>query len=103
MHALSNGPFSRRLALRAALVVMALATAAPAWGFGDGPLDAQEEAAFRQAVRALAPSLVRIQTVGGVDRVAGRLAATAATTGVVVSEDGWIVSSAFNFVSKPSS
>ena len=56
----------------------------------------------RRAVR-LAPSLVRIQTVGGVDRVGGRLAATAATTGVVVSDDGWIVSSAFNFVSKPTS
>ena len=48
-------------------------------------------------------SLVRIQTVGGVDRVGGMLAATAATTGVVVSEDGWIVSSAFNFISKPTS
>ncbi|HET6326816.1 MAG TPA: PDZ domain-containing protein, partial [Planctomycetaceae bacterium] len=103
MHAFSKGLFSKRLTLRVALVVTALATSAPAWGFGDGPLDAQEEAAFRQAVRALAPSLVRIQTVGGVDRVAGRLAATAATTGVVVSDDGWIVSSAFNFVSKPSS
>ncbi len=103
MHALSNRLFSKRLTLRVALVVTALATSAPARGFGDGPLDAQEEAAFRQAVRALAPSLVRIQTVGGLDRVGGRLAATAATTGVVVSDDGWIVSSAFNFISKPSS
>ncbi len=103
MRTFSNGLFPKRLALRVALVVSTLLTSAPAWGFGDGPLDAQEEAAFRQAVRALAPSLVRIQTVGGVDRVAGRLAATAATTGVVVSDDGWIVSSAFNFISKPSS
>jgi serine protease Do len=103
MHARSNGSISARFALRAALVVTALLSSVPAWGFADGPLDAQEEAAFRQAAHALAPSLVRIQTVGGVDRVAGRLAATAATTGVVVSDDGWIVSSAFNFSSKPSS
>jgi serine protease Do len=103
MHARSNAPFSAPFTLRAALVVTALLSSATAWGFADGPLDAQEEAAFRQAARALAPSLVRIQTVGGVDRVAGRLAATAATTGVVVSDDGWIVSSAFNFISKPSS
>src|SRR5580700_9901184 len=103
MHARSNGSISARFTLRAALVVTALLSSVPAWGFADGPLDAQEEAAFRQAARALAPSLVRIQTVGGVDRVAGMLAATAATTGVVVSEDGWIVSSAFNFISKPSS
>jgi serine protease Do len=103
MHAHSNGLFSARLTLRAALLVSVLLTSARVWGFSDGPLDGQEEAAFRQAARALAPSLVRIQTVGGVDRVAGRLAATAATTGVVVSEDGWIVSSAFNFISKPSS
>src|SRR5271156_2435918 len=103
MHAHLNRLFSARLTLRAALLVSALLLSARVWGFSDGPLDGQEEAAFRQAARALAPSLVRIQTVGGVDRVAGRLAATAATTGVVVSEDGWIVSSAFNFISKPSS
>ncbi len=30
------------------------------------------------------------------------LTGTAATTGVVVSEDGYLVSSAFNFISKPS-
>jgi serine protease Do len=83
--------------------VALLLTAARAWGFSDGSLDTDEEEAFRQAARAVSRSLVRIQTVGGLDRVGGRLAATAATTGVVVSDDGWIVSSAFNFVSKPSS
>jgi serine protease Do len=95
-------PFLQRSAVLGALATFLL-TSAPVWGSSDGPLDVQEEQAFRQATRALAPSLVRIQTIGGVDRVAGMLAATAATTGVVVSEDGWIVSSAFNFISKPSS
>src|SRR5580692_2345073 len=95
--------FFRRWTIPTTLVATLLMTSARVWGSSDGSLDSQEEEAFRQAARAVAPSLVRIQTVGGVDRVAGRLAATAATTGVVVSEDGWIVSSAFNFISKPSS
>jgi serine protease Do len=92
-----------RLTVAATLTMTLVVTSTRVWASPDGQLDAQEEEAFRQAARALAPSLVRIQTIGGVDRVAGMLAATAATTGVVVSEDGWIVSSAFNFISKPSS
>jgi len=92
-----------RLALTAAVVVLLLGSPVGAWPSSDGPLDAQEEAAFRKAAQSLGPSLVRIQTVGGVDRVGGMLAATAATTGVIVSDDGWIVSSAFNFISKPTS
>src|SRR5580700_3891455 len=93
----------RRLTVPATLVATLFVMSARVWGSSDGSLDTQEEVAFRQGARAVAPSLVRIQTIGGVDRVAGMLAATAATTGVVVSEDGWIVSSAFNFISKPSS
>jgi serine protease Do len=65
-------------------------------------VDAAEEQAFRRAALSVGKSVVRIQTVGGADRVGGMLAGTAATTGVVVSEDGYIVSSAFNFVAKPS-
>ncbi len=68
----------------------------------DRPIDAAEEQAFRRAAASVGKSVVRIQTVGGVDRVGGMLTGTAATTGVVVSEDGYLVSSAFNFISKPS-
>ena len=90
-----------RLALRAFVIVALLLTSRRA--FSDVPPEAQEEEAFRKAAGSVTPSLVRIQTIGGVDRVGGMLAATAATTGVVVSDDGWIVSSAFNFVAKPTS
>lgn len=62
-----------------------------------------EEQAFKQAVAFVEPSVVRIQTVGGLDRVGQILTNTGPTTGVVVSEDGFILSSAFNFVSKPAS
>jgi serine protease Do len=67
------------------------------------PLAEREEQAFQRAVAFVEPSVVRIQTVGGLDRVGGILANTGPTTGVVVSENGYILSSAFNFVSKPSS
>lgn len=66
-------------------------------------LEASEEQAIKQAVALVAPSLVRIETVGGLDRVGQVLTPTGPTTGVVVAADGYIVSSAFNFASRPAS
>ena len=63
--------------------------------------EAKEEQAFQQAAALVAPAVVRIETVGGLDRVSGQLAATGPTTGVIVAADGWIISSAFNFVTQP--
>ncbi|MFN0055738.1 MAG: PDZ domain-containing protein [Planctomycetales bacterium] len=71
---------------------------------GVGPdLEAREERAFKEAAAIVAPSLVRIETVGGLERVDQILTGTGPTTGVVVTEDGYIVSSAFNFVARPAS
>lgn len=67
----------------------------------DLKLSVLEEQAFKEAAARVSPSIVQIQTVGGLDRVGKVLTGTAPTTGVVVSEDGYIVSSAFNFASKP--
>lgn len=64
-------------------------------------LEEKEEKAFQQAAALVSPSVVRIETVGGLDRVSGQLVATGPTTGLIVAADGWILSSAFNFVSKP--
>lgn len=69
----------------------------------DEKLEAAEEQAFKQASALVAPSIVRIQTVGGLDRVGRVLLGTGPTTGVIVSADGYIISSAFNFASKPAS
>lgn len=63
----------------------------------------QEEQAFKNAVARVAPSVARIETIGGLERVGDNLVGTGPTTGLVVSEDGLIVSSAFNFVQKPTS
>lgn len=66
-------------------------------------LELAEERVFRLATSLIAPSIVRIETVGGLDEVDGILAVNGSTTGVIVGSDGWIVTSAFNFISKPTS
>ncbi len=70
-------------------------------------LEALEEQATRSAVSRVAPSVVQIQTVGGLERVGqgkgAMLAGTGPTTGVVLTDDGYIISSAFNFAQKPTS
>lgn len=69
----------------------------------DGPLEGLEEQAFKQAAALADPSIVRIETVGGLAQVDDVLLATGPTSGVVVSADGYIISSSFNFISKPTS
>ena len=66
-------------------------------------LDAQEQKALSDAVDRVAPSVVRIETVGGLERVDKVLFGAGPTTGLVVDSSGYIVSSAFNFVNKPAS
>ena len=59
----------------------------------DGKLEAEEEQAFKQAAALVDPSLVRIETVGGLEQVGEVLLGTGPTSGVVVSEDRYIISS----------
>jgi serine protease Do len=69
----------------------------------ENPLPVREEAALQSAVQRVAPSVVQIRTIGGLEVVEGTLLADGPTTGLVISPDGYIVSSAFNFAQKPSS
>jgi serine protease Do len=66
-------------------------------------LDLLEQQAFQKAVRRVAPSVVRIETIGGVERVGRVLFGSGPTTGLVISPDGYIVSAAFNFLNQPTS
>ena len=66
-------------------------------------LDALEQKALSDAVDRVAPSVVRIETVGGLERVDKVLFGAGPTTGLVVDSSGYILSSAFNFVNKPAS
>ena len=86
------------------LLLTALFSLSCLTGFAaDGKLEAQEEQAFKQAAALADPCLVRIETVGGLEQVGEVLLGTGPTSGVIVSEDGFIISSSFNFASKPAS
>ncbi len=83
-------------------IMLTLASTAPALAQSTS-LDLQEEAAFKQAATLAEPSIVQIQTVGGLDVVDQILVASGPTTGVIVSDDGYVITSSFNFLNKPSS
>jgi len=62
--------------------------------------------AFRAATEKIRPSLVTIEAYGGVASVQGKIGGISSqgegnTTGIVVSADGYIVTSTFNFIQKP--
>jgi len=65
------------------------------------------EDSFAEAIRAsvgkVAPRLVRIDTIGGYDRVGEELANEGATTGLLMDAEGHILTSSFNFLHEPSS
>jgi len=69
----------------------------------DDELDARRHAAFVAAVERVAPSVVRIETVGGREQVEGMLVGPGPTTGLAVDPAGYVVTSAINFVNDPTS
>jgi serine protease Do len=88
-----------------ALSVTPLAAQAPA------DLEDLQQQAIRAAAAAVAPSVVQIETSGGSDIVTYTTRGGTSrirkgmgpTSGLVVAEDGFVLSSTFNFVNKPSS
>ena len=69
----------------------------------DDRLEALEEQAFREAAALVAPSVVKIETIGGLEQVAPGVVASGVTSGLIVSADGSVITSAFSFAGKPSS
>ncbi len=62
--------------------------------------------AFRIATKNIEPSLVAIESFGGSSTAAGQIGGIRKqgegnTTGVMISEDGYIITSAFNFIEQP--
>jgi serine protease Do len=86
-------------AVHALVLCLLFAKAATA----EEPLAAREEVALRAAAQRVADSVVQIRTIGGLDTIGRTLLPDGPTTGLVVSPDGYIVSSAFNFVQQPAS
>ncbi|WP_428303970.1 PDZ domain-containing protein [Lacipirellula sp.] len=92
--------FFSRLAICFAL---GMAAASPVRMFAADDLDQLEQQAISAAVKAAEKSVVQIRTIGGVDQIDGKTLAQGPTTGVIISDDGLIVSSAFNFAQQPTS
>ncbi|MHC4177903.1 MAG: PDZ domain-containing protein, partial [Planctomycetota bacterium] len=105
---LSSGglsPFPARLAVLG-LMLLQMAVCSLPLAFAAAPdedVELLEQEAFRSAVDHVAPSVVRIETVGGMPRVGRVLFGTGPTTGLVVDKGGYVVSSKFNFINRPAS
>ena len=84
-------------------LALPIAWAQPALAQDSVALADKEEAALKAAADKVAPSVVQIRTIGGLDVVEGQQLADGPTTGLVVSADGYILSSAFNFAQQPAS
>ncbi|MGE0608917.1 MAG: PDZ domain-containing protein [Pirellulales bacterium] len=95
-----NRSFASRLA---AGFVAAAVLALPCALLAADDIHLLEEQAMQAAVARVAPAVVKIETVGGLEKVGEMLVGTGPTTGVVVTPDGYILSSAFNFIQQPSS
>ena len=89
--------------LHFAICILQFAIIPPAIAQREESLIAREEAVLRAAAESVAESVVQIRTIGGLDSLAGALLADGPTTGLVISPDGYIVSSAFNFMQQPAS
>jgi serine protease Do len=90
-----------RVSARVLLGLPLIVVSAPAARAAD--LAQLEQQAFAAAAEAVADSVVQIRTIGGLDQLDGQSLAQGPTTGLIVRGDGYIVSSAFNFASEPTS
>lgn len=91
-----------RLMLNRAVLSVACLVAAVAPSHAQ-ELSIIEQAAFRAAVDRVAPAVVSIETIGGLEQVGEVLVGTGSSCGLVVDPDGFIVSSSFNFMHRPAS
>jgi serine protease Do len=93
---------SRYVAVASALL-LAISLSARADDQSAESLDTREETALKAAAEAVAPSVVQIRTIGGFESLEGTQFADGPTTGLIISPDGYIISSAFNFAQQPAS
>jgi serine protease Do len=86
-----------------ALQALLLAIWATTAGADASDADSLEQRSIAAAVETASESIVRIRTVGGIDRIDRQAVVEGPTTGVIVSPKGLIVSSAYNFAQQPTS
>jgi serine protease Do len=66
-------------------------------------LDALEQAAFQSATLFAQDSIVQVETFGGSELVKDQLVASGPSSGTILTEDGWIITSTFQFRGQPAS
>ncbi len=69
----------------------------------DPPLDEQEQQAFQAAAEYSQDCVVQVETFGGQEIVNKQFVASGPSTGTILSPDGWIVTSIFQFRGQPAS
>lgn len=62
-----------------------------------------EQEALFAAASAAAPYVVKVEAIGGAEKVGRQLVSSAPTSGIIVDSDGFIASSAYAFVKDPNS
>ncbi len=85
------------------IVYLLLSVFLAARGFAADDADAALTSAVRAAVDKVAPSVLRIETFGGLEKVGKVLIGSGPTTGLAVGEDGYLVASAYSFAQQPTS
>jgi len=70
---------------------------------GDPPLDEQEQQAFQAAADFSQDCVVQVETFGGQEIVNKQFVASGPSTGTILTPDGWIVTSIFQFRGQPAS
>lgn len=94
---------------RTSWLLAAFVLAVPANVRAQVDINEETEKAMKAAVAKVAPSVVRIETTGGQDVIVWTDRSTGApirkvvgpTTGLIVDADGYIATSSFNFINKP--
>ena len=69
----------------------------------DPPLDEQEQQAFQAAADYSQDCVVQVETFGGQEIVNKQFIASGPSTGTILTPDGWIVTSIFQFRGQPAS
>ncbi len=95
----ANGGFFRLLVV--GMLLLPGAHSSRAQSLERTTLEQLEEQAFRSAVLHAAGSIVQLRIIGGAERVDGVTMAEGPTTGVVLSSDGYVVTSLYRFVPPP--
>lgn len=94
---------NKKFSLASLLLALAIGASVTTVGQGADDLNTLEQKALREAVEIVAPSVLQIETVGGLEKVGDQLAGGGPCSALVVSADGLLLSSSYNFVHEPTS